>query len=29
MHVLLAGATGVLGRRILPRLVALGYRVTA
>ena len=29
MHVLLVGATGVLGRRILPRLVALGYRVTA
>jgi nucleoside-diphosphate-sugar epimerase len=29
MHVLLAGATGVLGRRILPRLVALGYEVTA
>jgi nucleoside-diphosphate-sugar epimerase len=29
MHVLLAGATGVLGRRILPRLVALGYQVTA
>jgi nucleoside-diphosphate-sugar epimerase len=29
MHLLLAGATGVLGRRILPRLVALGYRVTA
>jgi nucleoside-diphosphate-sugar epimerase len=29
MHVLLAGATGVLGRRILPLLVSRGHRVTA
>ncbi|WP_331770295.1 NAD-dependent epimerase/dehydratase family protein (plasmid) [Embleya sp. NBC_00888] len=29
MHVLVAGATGVLGRRIVPRLVAAGHRVTA
>jgi nucleoside-diphosphate-sugar epimerase len=29
MHVFLAGATGVLGRRILPLLVARGHRVNA
>lgn len=29
MHVFIAGATGVLGRRIVPRLVAEGHRVTA
>ncbi|MFC6882495.1 NAD-dependent epimerase/dehydratase family protein [Actinomadura yumaensis] len=29
MHVFLAGATGVLGRRIVPRLLADGHRVTA
>ncbi|WP_329238178.1 NAD(P)-dependent oxidoreductase [Actinoallomurus sp. NBC_01490] len=29
MHVFLAGATGVLGRRIVPLLVAEGHRVTA
>ncbi len=28
MHVFLAGATGVLGRRIVPRLLAEGHRVT-
>ncbi|GCD97009.1 NAD-dependent epimerase/dehydratase family protein [Embleya hyalina] len=29
MHVLLAGSTGVLGRRVVPALVAAGHRVTA
>lgn len=29
MHVFIAGGTGVLGRRIIPRLVAEGHRVTA
>jgi nucleoside-diphosphate-sugar epimerase len=29
MHVLLAGATGVVGRRVLPGLVGRGHRVTA
>ncbi|WP_246090572.1 NAD-dependent epimerase/dehydratase family protein [Nonomuraea deserti] len=29
MHVFLAGATGVLGRHIVPRLLAAGHRVTA
>jgi uncharacterized protein YbjT (DUF2867 family) len=28
MHVLLAGATGVIGRRIVPLLLADGHRVT-
>ena len=28
MHVLLAGATGVVGRRIVPLLLARGHRVT-
>ncbi len=28
-HVLIAGGTGVLGRRIVPRLIAEGHRVTA
>jgi len=29
MHVFIAGGTGVLGRRIVPRLIADGHRVTA
>ncbi|GAB2869588.1 NAD(P)-dependent oxidoreductase [Actinoallomurus bryophytorum] len=29
MHVFIAGGTGVLGRRIIPRLIAGGHRVTA
>jgi nucleoside-diphosphate-sugar epimerase len=29
MHVFLTGATGVIGRRVLPRLVAQGHEVTA
>jgi nucleoside-diphosphate-sugar epimerase len=29
MHVFVAGATGVLGRRLVPRLVARGHQVTA
>ena len=28
MHILLAGATGVVGRRIVPLLVAKGHQVT-
>ncbi len=29
MHVFVAGATGVLGRRLVPQLVLRGHRVTA